>query len=249
MEMALEIKDLHITVEGKEIVNGLDLTINEGEFHVIMGPNGSGKTTLAKAIMGYPALKITKGTIHFNGVDVTALSADKRAKLGLFLQFQNPVEIEGVGFVNFLRAAKESTVGSTTDIKQFMGEIRNYTEKLAITNGIIGRSLNQGFSGGEKKKAEILQMAVLKPKLAILDEPDSGLDIDAIKVVAENINEIAERDKTSLLVITHYSRILNYMKPQFVHVMHNGRIVAEGGSELIAALEKDGYDSFVKRGK
>ena len=242
--MTLEIQDLHVNVEGREIVKGVNLTIRDGEFHVIMGPNGSGKTTLAKVVMGYPSLKITKGTIKFNGEDITSLSADKRAKLGLFLQFQNPVEIEGVGFVNFLRAAKESTTGSTTDIKQFMAEIRSYTDKLVITNGIIGRSLNQGFSGGEKKKAEILQMAVLKPKLAILDEPDSGLDIDAIKVVAENINEVANRDKTALLVITHYSRILNYMKPQFVHIMSNGKIVAEGGSELIHKLEKEGYDSF-----
>ena len=159
---------------------------------------------------------------------------------------QNPVEIEGVGFVNFLRAAKESMTDTTIDIKQFMGEIRSYTEKLAITNGIIGRSLNQGFSGGEKKKGEVLQMAILKPKLAMLDEPDSGLDIDAVKVVAQNIQEIAQKDKMALLVITHYSRILSYMNPQFVHIMADGRIVAEGGRELVMKLEKDGYDSFVK---
>jgi Fe-S cluster assembly ATP-binding protein len=245
--MELEIKDLYATTAGKEIVKGINLKIKAGEFHVIMGPNGSGKTTLAKAIMGHPAVKITKGDILLDGKSVLGITADKRAKLGLFLQFQNPVEIEGVGFVNFLRAAKESLTDSTTDIKQFMGEIRGYTDKLAITNGIIGRSLNQGFSGGEKKKAEVLQMAVLKPKLAILDEPDSGLDIDAIKVVAQNINDIAKRDKLALLVITHYSRILSYMEPQFVHIMADGKMVADGGEELIQRLEKDGYDSFIKQ--
>lgn len=243
--MTLEIKDLYVSTAGKEIIKGVNLKIEEGEFHVIMGPNGSGKTTLAKAIMGHPGVKVTKGEILVDGKSINALSPDKRAKLGLFLQFQNPVEIEGVGFVNFLRAAKESTTESTTDIKQFMAEIRNYTDKLAITNGIIGRSLNQGFSGGEKKKAEVLQMAVLKPKIAILDEPDSGLDIDAIKVVAENINEVAKKEKMALVVITHYSRILSYMEPEFIHIMADGKIVAEGGKELIPQLEKDGYDAFV----
>lgn len=247
--MKLEIKDLHVVIEGKEIVKGVNLTINEGEFHVIMGPNGSGKTTLAKVVMGYPSLKVTKGDILVDGTSIKTMSADKRAKLGLFLQFQNPVEVEGVGFVNFIRAAKESLTGTTTDIKQFMGEIRSYTEKLAITNGIIGRSLNLGFSGGEKKKAEVLQMAVLKPRLAMLDEPDSGLDIDAVKVVATNVQEIARKDKMALLVITHYSRILSYMNPQFVHIMADGRIVADGGHELVMKLEKEGYDSFVNSKK
>lgn len=245
----LEIKDLHVAIDGKEIVKGVNLKIKQGEFHVIMGPNGSGKTSLAKAVMGHPKVKVTKGDILFNGQSILALTADKRAKLGLFLQFQNPVEIEGVGFVNFLRAAKESTTDTTVDIKQFMGEIRSYTDKLAITNGIIGRSLNQGFSGGEKKKAEVLQMAVLKPKIAILDEPDSGLDIDAIKVVAENINEISKTEKMGLLVITHYSRILSYMQPQFVHIMADGKVIAEGGHDLIVKLEKEGYDSFIKPSK
>lgn len=243
--MELIIKDLHASTADKEIVKGINLTIKEGEFHVIMGPNGSGKTTLAKAIMGHPAVKITGGDILVGKESLKGLSPDKRAKLGLFLQFQNPIEIEGVGFVNFLRSAKESMTGSTVEIKQFMGDVRSYTDTLAITNGIVGRSLNQGFSGGEKKKAEILQMAVLKPKIAILDEPDSGLDIDAIKIVANNINEVAKKQKMGLLVITHYSRILSYMEPQFVHIMADGKIVAEGGRELIQKLEKDGYDSFV----
>ncbi len=243
--MILEIKNLYVSAAGKEIVKGVNLKIKGGEFHVIMGPNGCGKTTLAKAIMGHPGVKVTKGDIVIDKESILGLAPDKRAKLGLFLQFQNPVEIEGVGFVNFLRAAKEAQTNNKADIKEFMGEIRGYTEKLAITNGIVGRSLNHGFSGGEKKKAEVLQMAVLKPKLAVLDEPDSGLDIDAVRVVAQNINDIAKKEKMALLVITHYSRILNYMEPQFIHVMADGKMVADGGKELVRKLEKDGYDSFV----
>jgi len=242
----LEIKDLHVsTVEGKEIIKGVTLTVRQGEFHVMMGPNGSGKTTLAKAVMGHPAMKVTGGDILLDGKSVLGMKADQRAKLGLFLQFQNPVEIEGVGFVNFIRSAKESVADSTVDMKQFMSDIRSYTGKLSISNGIIGRSLNQGFSGGEKKKGEMLQMAILKPKIALLDEPDSGLDIDAIKIVAQNVNEISEGSNMGLLVITHYSRILSYMKPQQVHIMADGGIIAEGGKELIERLERDGYDSFL----
>ncbi|MDE1869572.1 MAG: Fe-S cluster assembly ATPase SufC [Candidatus Micrarchaeota archaeon] len=245
--MDLEIKELHVNIEDKEIVKGVNLKIGEGEFHVIMGPNGSGKSTLAKTIMGHPRLKVTKGEILADGTDITGMSADKRAKLGIFLQFQNPIEIEGVGFVNFLHTAKRSVVQGDVDVNKFMGDIKDLTEKLKITNGIVGRSLNQGFSGGEKKKAEILQLAVMSPNVAILDEPDSGLDIDAIKVVAENINEIAAKHKMSLLIITHYSRILSYMKPQFVHVMSEGKIVAEGSTDLIEKLEKEGYESFTKK--
>jgi Fe-S cluster assembly ATP-binding protein len=245
-DTVLEIRDLHVsTAEGKEIVKGVNLTVRQGEFHVIMGPNGSGKTTFAKAVMGYPSLKVTKGDILIDGKSILGLKANERAKLGIFLQFQNPVEIEGVGFVNFARSARESATDSAIDMKQFMSEIRSYTEKLGITNGIIGRSLNHGFSGGEKKKAEVLQMALMKPKIAMMDEPDSGLDIDAIKVVAKNVNEIAESNRTGLLVITHYSRILSYMKPQHVHIMADGKIIAEGGKELIDKLEKEGYDSFL----
>ncbi|MGI0141780.1 MAG: Fe-S cluster assembly ATPase SufC [Candidatus Micrarchaeales archaeon] len=245
--MDLKIKDLHVNIEEKEIVKGVNLNVGHGEFHVIMGPNGSGKSTLAKAIMGHPKLRVTKGEILADDQNVIDLSADKRAKLGIFLQFQNPIEIEGVGFVNFLHTAKRSISQSDVDVNQFMGDVDSWTKKLKITNGIVGRSLNQGFSGGEKKKAEVLQLAVLKPKLAILDEPDSGLDIDAIKIVAENINEIASKHEMGLIVITHYSRILSYMKPQFVHVMVDGKIVAEGKEELVQKLEKEGYDSFVNK--
>ncbi|MDE1828561.1 MAG: Fe-S cluster assembly ATPase SufC [Candidatus Micrarchaeota archaeon] len=243
--MDLEIKNLHVSIDDKEIVKGVNLSVKHGEFHVVMGPNGSGKSTLAKAIMGHPRLKITQGEIIVDGVNIADLTADKRAKLGIFLQFQNPLEIEGVGFVNFLHTSKRSVTKGDVDVNQFMGEVDSWTKKLKITNGIVGRSLNQGFSGGEKKKAEILQLALLKPKLAILDEPDSGLDIDAIKVVAENINEIGEKQEMGLVVITHYNRILSYMKPKFVHVMVDGKIVAEGSTELIEKLEKEGYDSFV----
>ncbi len=245
--MNLEIKDLHVNIEEKEIVKGVNLKIKDNEFHVIMGPNGSGKSTLAKAIMGHPKLKVTKGDILVDNKSILKLSADKRAKLGIFLQFQNPIEIDGVGFVNFLHTAKRSVDDKDVDVNTFMKDIEEWSIKLKISNGIVGRSLNQGFSGGEKKKAEILQLAVLNPHLAILDEPDSGLDIDAIKVVATNINEIAEKHKMSLLVITHYSRILSYMKPQFVHVMVEGEMVAEGGKEIIEKLEKEGYDSFLKK--
>ncbi|MDE1850416.1 MAG: Fe-S cluster assembly ATPase SufC [Candidatus Micrarchaeota archaeon] len=243
--MDLEIKNLHVSIDDKEIVKGVNLSVKHGEFHVVMGPNGSGKSTLAKAIMGHPRLKITQGEIVVDGVNIADLTADKRAKLGIFLQFQNPLEIEGVGFVNFLHTSKRSVTKGDVDVNQFMGEVDSWTKKLKITNGIVGRSLNQGFSGGEKKKAEILQLALLRPKLAILDEPDSGLDIDAIKIVAENINEIGEKQEMGLVVITHYNRILSYMKPKFVHVMVDGKIVAEGSTELIEKLEKEGYDSFV----
>ena len=244
--MILEIKDLHVSLEDKEIIKGLNLKIGEGEVHVIMGPNGSGKSTLAKSIMGHPHVHITSGDILVDGKSIKELKTDERAKLGLFLQFQNPVEVEGVGFINFLHAAKQS-MGDESSTKDFMKGIKDNISNLKMGENFIGRSLNQGFSGGEKKKAEILQMAVLKPKMSILDEPDSGLDIDAIKVVSENVNKFLEGDKgRSLLIITHYSRILSFIKPDFVHVMVNGKVVAEGKEELIEKLEKEGYDSYLK---
>lgn len=244
--MDLEIKNLHVSIDEKEIVKGVNLKVGKGEFHVIMGPNGSGKSTLAKTIMGHPRLKVT-GEILVDGKNIVELPANERAKLGIFLQFQNPIEIEGVGFVNFLHTAKRSVDQKDVDVNQFMGDVDSWTKKLKITNGIVGRSLNQGFSGGEKKKGEVLQLAVLRPKVAILDEPDSGLDIDAIKVVAENVNELASKHEMGLIVITHYSRILSYMKPQFVHVMVDGKIVADGKEDLVQKLEKEGYDSFLKK--
>lgn len=245
--MILELKNLHVTVEGKEILKGINLKINQGETHVIMGPNGSGKSTLAKTIMGHPKSIVTAGEILVDGQNILSLTTDKRAKLGLFLQFQNPVEIEGVGFINFLHLAKQSGSNSTVSAKDFMKDIKSSIADLKMGEDFLGRSLNQGFSGGEKKKAEVLQLSVLRPKIAILDEPDSGLDIDAIKIVSNEVNNLSVKDNLGLLIITHYSRILSFMKPQFVHVMVNGSIVAEGGQELIEKLEKEGYDTYIKK--
>ncbi len=241
--MELEIKDLHISAEEKEIVKGVSLKIRKGELHVVMGPNGSGKTTLAKAIMGQPDLKATGGDILVDGKSILGMKVDERAKLGIFLQFQNPVEVEGLGFMSFLNAAKGSIYGDRLSFKDFMAEVKNSVSSLSIKEDLIGRSLNFGFSGGEKKKIEILQMAILKPKVAILDEPDSGLDIDAVRVVAEGINQLRSKNEMGILLITHYSRILNYMEPQFIHVMKDGVIIKEGGKELITEVEEKGYNA------
>ncbi len=244
--MKLEIKELSVEVDEKHIIDRVNLTVKEGETHVIMGPNGSGKSTLAKAIMGHPKAKITKGDILLDGKSITGLSADKRAKLGLFLQFQNPVEVEGVGFINFLHSAKQSLGNNALGMKEFMTELKDNISSLKMSEDFIGRHLNQGFSGGEMKKAEILQMAVLKPKIAILDEPDSGLDIDAVKVVSTKINAVAKENNMGLLIITHYNRILRYINADRVHVMVGGRIVASGGRDLAEKLEKGGYEPYVK---
>ncbi len=239
--MLLEIKNLHADAEQRNVLKGVNLKVGKNELHVLMGPNGSGKTTLAKSIMGHPNVNITEGSILFNGEKINDMPVNERAKLGIFLQFQNPVEIEGLGIVNFLNSARGSLSKEKISYKEFMGEIKKNGESLRLREDLIGRSLNYGFSGGEKKKMEILQMAMLGPKLAILDEPDSGLDIDAVKIVAENINKIREKTGMSILLITHYSRILSYMDPQFIHVMANGKIVREGGKELITEIEKEGY--------
>ncbi len=244
--MGIEIKDLHVDVAEKEIIKGLNLKIKDGEFHVVMGPNGSGKTTLAKVIMGYPKYKVTMGDILIDGKSILTMSTDKRAKLGIFMLFQNPIEIDGVNFINFMRNARAALADERTNVKQLMDDIKGNIKHLKMSDEIINRSLNQGFSGGEKKKSEVLQLSVLKDvvKLAVLDEPDSGLDVDALRIVAENINNVAGQNKMSILLITHYKRILDTMKPQFVHVMMEGRIVAEGGSEIIDRVEKGGYESF-----
>jgi Fe-S cluster assembly ATP-binding protein len=244
--VGIEIKDLHVDVAEKEIIKGLNLKIKDGEFHVVMGPNGSGKTTLAKVIMGYPKYKVTMGDILIDGKSILTMSTDKRAKLGIFMLFQNPIEIDGVNFINFMRNARAALADERTNVKQLMDDIKGNIKHLKMSDEIINRSLNQGFSGGEKKKSEVLQLSVLKDvvKLAVLDEPDSGLDVDALRIVAENINNVAGQNKMSILLITHYKRILDTMKPQFVHVMMEGRIVAEGGSEIIDRVEKGGYESF-----
>jgi len=243
--MNLELKNLYVTVDGKEIIKGVSPILKQGEVHVIMGPNGSGKSTLARAILGHPKSKVTGGDILVDGKSILGLTTDKRAQLGLFLQFQNPVEVEGVGFINFLHTAKQSLGNTTVSMRDFMKEMKDNIASLKMSEDFIGRSLNQGFSGGEKKKAEVLQMTVLKPKLAILDEPDSGLDIDAIRTVSENINELAKKNNMGLLLITHYNRILSYIKPDVVYVMVNGKIVDRGGHELTEKLEKEGYDSYI----
>lgn len=240
--MKLEIKDLHVSVEDKEVVKGVSMTIEQGEMHVIMGPNGSGKTTLAKAIMGHPQLKITAGDMLVDGVSIKAMKPNERAKLGIFLQFQNPIEIEGLGLLNFLNSARGAVTNEPLHYKEFMQEIKDTSKDLALKEELIGRSLNFGFSGGEKKKVEILQMHILNPKIAILDEPDSGLDIDAVRIVASNIDKMQKERGMGLIVITHYSRILNYMDPKFIHIMKDGKIIKEGGKELIEEIEKGGYN-------
>lgn len=241
--MELEIKDLHASIGGKEIIKGAALLVKEGEMHVVMGPNGSGKTTLAKAIFGHPNIRVTQGDVLVDGKSVLQLTTDKRAALGLFLGFQNPVEVEGVGFVNFLRASEEAVHGNVS-MKELMKDINAGSQSLKMDESLIGRAVNKGLSGGEKKKAEVLQMMLHKPRIAVLDEPDSGLDVDAIRVVASNVDEAARKTGMGMLVITHYNRILSYMSPQHVHVMVDGRIVANGGKELIERIEREGYGPF-----
>lgn len=247
----LEIKNLKAEVAGEEILKGINLTIQSGEIHVIMGPNGSGKSTLCKVLMGHPSYEITDGSATLNGEDITEMDPNERANLGLFLAFQHPLEIPGVNLGNFLRIAKTANQKAVDpDIQAispgaFMGEMREQMDKLKMDQKFISRSVNEGFSGGEKKRAEIVQMAVLKPKVALLDEIDSGLDIDALKVVSEGINQNFEETGCGILLITHYQRILNYVKPHFVHIMHAGKIVQSGGQELAHELEENGYDQFI----
>jgi Fe-S cluster assembly ATP-binding protein len=244
---ALNIRNLHVSIEGKEILKGVNLIINQGEVHAIMGPNGTGKSTLAYSIMGHPSYQITQGEIIFKGQDILELHADQRSRLGLFLAFQYPVAISGVTVANFLRTALNARQRAINPadkgipIPQFRKMLREKMDALKMDNAFAGRYLNEGFSGGEKKRAEILQMAVLKPEIAILDETDSGLDIDALRIVSEGVNTLRGPD-LGLLVITHYQRILNYIKPDFVHVMMDGKIVESGNAELALHLEEHGYE-------
>ena len=240
--MSLEIKDLHVEAEGKEVVRGVSIKVQKGEVHVIMGPNGSGKTTLAKAVMGHPSLAIKGGEILLNGENITSLLPNERARKGLFMEFQNPVEIDGLGFLNFLNSARGALSDEKYTYKDFISEIKDNASKLKIREDLISRPLNYGFSGGEKKKMEILQMAVLKPKFAILDEPDSGLDVDAVRIVAQGINDFHEKTGAGIIIITHYSRILSHMQPNFIHVMKDGKIIREGGNELVQEVESKGYE-------
>lgn len=239
----IKIENLQSEVEGKPILKGIDLTINKGEIHVVMGPNGAGKSTLANVLMGHPSYEVTEGAVTFMGKDLLDMSVDKRAKAGLFLSFQYPQEVPGVTVENFLRTAKKEVSGIMPMMTQFNKEVRSQMAALDMDEKYLDRYLNQGFSGGEKKKNEILQMAVLNPKLAILDETDSGLDIDAIRVVYEMVQKLSGPDN-AILVITHYNKILNYIKPDFVHVLVDGKIVKSGDLSLAQQIETMGYESF-----
>jgi len=244
----LEIIDLHVAVEGKEILRGVNLVVNSGEITALMGPNGSGKSTLAYVLMGHPKYIVTKGRILVKGQDIKSLSPDERAKLGMFLSFQYPMEITGVTLSSFLRTALNELSENKISVPEFDKLIKGKMQDLGMNTGFANRYLNEGFSGGEKKRAEILQMSILKPELAILDETDSGLDIDALKAVAEGINAYLKLNPAAgALVITHYQRLLDYLKPNSVCVMVSGKIVKQGGSELVAELEKKGYDWLGKK--
>jgi Fe-S cluster assembly ATP-binding protein len=239
----LEIKDLRAEIAGKEILRGLSLSINEGEVHAIMGPNGSGKSTLANVLMGHPGYRVTGGEVLFKGQPILGMAPDERARLGLFLAFQYPVAIPGVTLVNFLRQAVNAKRGVEVPIREFREHLFKQMNMLDVNQDFARRYVNDGFSGGEKKRAEMLQMAVLEPAMAVLDETDSGLDIDALRTVAEGVNTIMHPGM-GLLLITHYQRLLNYIKPQFVHVLIGGRIVKSGGPELALQLEETGYDEL-----
>jgi Fe-S cluster assembly ATP-binding protein len=242
----LEIEDLHVAVDGVEILRGVSLAVGEGEVHALMGPNGSGKSTLAKALLGDPAYAVTKGAIRFRGDDVTRASTDQRAARGMFLGFQHPEEIPGVSVLNFLRQAMSVRKGiDDLSVLEVRMALIDWTKKLGMDDRFVRRYLNEGFSGGEKKRNEILQMAMLEPDVAVLDETDSGLDIDALRVVADGITKVRQaRAALGILLITHYRRILGYLAPDRVHVLLDGRIVASGGSELADRVERDGFDAF-----
>lgn len=234
------------TKEKQSILKGIDLSVKSGEIHAIMGPNGSGKSTLCKTLMGHPRYEVTGGSAKFNGEDLLKISPDKRAKLGIFLGFQNPVEVPGVTLGSFLRISKNTRTKESTNPVKFFKEVEMVAKNLKIKPSFLDHSLNEGSSGGEKKRAEILQMSILKPKLIILDEIDSGLDIDALKTVAKEINRFFKENSPAIILVTHYQRILNHISPHFVHIMSEGRIIKSGGVKLAEKLEKEGYKNFIK---
>jgi Fe-S cluster assembly ATP-binding protein len=240
-EPLLVIKDLHVKVEDKEILKGVNLTVNDGEVHALMGRNGSGKSTLSYTLMGHPRYHVTEGQILYRGQDLTGMTADERARAGIYLAFQYPVAVPGVSVSNFLRAAVNAKRGADVPVKEFRKELRAQLANLAIKDDFLGRYVNEGFSGGEKKRLEVLQMSLLKPTLAMLDETDSGLDIDALKTVAQGINAMTGPD-IAIIMITHYQRMLEYIKPGFIHIMQEGKIVLSGGAEVAQQLEAEGYD-------
>lgn len=246
----LEIKDLHVSIEtdqgDKEILKGVSLTIKSGETHALMGPNGSGKSTLAQAIAGHPSYTVTSGEILLDGEDVLEMEVDERAQAGLFLAMQYPVEVPGVSMSNFLRTAKTALDGEAPSIRTWTKDVRSAMDSLEMETAFATRNVNEGFSGGEKKRAEILQLELFKPKFAILDETDSGLDIDALRVVSAGVNRAQENNDMGSMLITHYTRILRYIKPDFVHVFVDGKIVDSGGEELADRLEDEGYVNYEK---
>jgi Fe-S cluster assembly ATP-binding protein len=248
----LEIRDLHVCVAGdgatpqREILRGVDLTVESGQTLAIMGPNGSGKSTLAYSIAGHPKYLVTQGSVTLDGEDVLAMSVDARARAGLFLAMQYPVEVPGVSVSNFLRTAATAIRGEAPKLRTWVKEVRGAMDSLAIDPAFAERNVNEGFSGGEKKRHEILQLELLQPRIAVLDETDSGLDIDALKVVAEGVNRVRSTGEVGIMLITHYTRILRYIRPDFVHVFVDGRIVQEGGPELADQLEAEGYERFTK---
>ena len=244
----LEIKDLHVAVDTedgqKPILRGVDLAVRAGETHAIMGPNGSGKSTLAYSIAGHPKYTIISGTVTLNGVDVLTMSVDERARAGLFLAMQYPVEVPGVSVSNFLRTAKTALDGEAPKLRTWVKEVNDAMDKVSMDREFAQRNVNEGFSGGEKKRHEIMQLELLNPKFAILDETDSGLDIDALKVVSEGVNRFRGQGDRGVLLITHYTRILRYIQPDYVHVFVNGRVAEQGGPELAEQLEAEGYDKY-----
>ena len=248
----LEIRDLHVSVDTesgpKQILRGVNLTISGGQTHAIMGPNGSGKSTLAYSIAGHPKYNITSGTVTLDGEDVLAMKVDERARAGLFLAMQYPVEVPGVSVANFLRTAKTAIDGEAPKLRTWVKDVNKALADLDMDPTFGQRNVNEGFSGGEKKRHEIVQLELLNPKIAILDETDSGLDIDALKVVSTGVNRFAEKGDKGVLLITHYTRILRYIKPDFVHVFVDGRVAEEGGPELAEELEANGYERFLKAG-
>jgi Fe-S cluster assembly ATP-binding protein len=244
----LEVRDLHVSVNADDgarpILRGVDLTIASGETHALMGPNGSGKSTLAYAIAGHPRYSVTSGSISLDGDDLLTMTVDERARAGLFLAMQYPVEVPGVSVTNFLRTAATAVRGEAPKVRHWVKEVRETMDQLSMDQSFAERNVNEGFSGGEKKRSELLQLELLKPKIAVLDEIDSGLDIDALKVVSEGINRVRESGETGVMLITHYTRILRYVRPDRVHVFAGGRIVERGGAELAESLEAEGYERF-----